>query len=77
LVLLAITRRIPFELAFPKVDVRGWHRAVLWAHVPEAAVDKNGDLPARQRYVGPNDFAGGTDCEIDAKSEALSVQRRP
>jgi hypothetical protein len=47
---------------------------VLWAAVPETAVDEDGDPPGREDQVGPYGPIGQRDRVVDAEAVAARVK---
>jgi hypothetical protein len=52
LINMPITLAIPPDLGGPELGVRLWNRSMLRATVPEASVNKYGDVGAAKREVG-------------------------
>jgi hypothetical protein len=52
LIVAPVASDIPIELCLPVVAVGARSRAVLWAPVPETAVDEDGHARAHEHHVG-------------------------
>ena len=65
-----VTGDVGFKLRAPPIGVRFWSYCVLWASVPEAAVNKDRDLRPSQCDVGPTRKIP----YVDAVPEASAVQ---
>jgi hypothetical protein len=64
----------PADLRFPELAVGGGHFPVLWASMPEAAVDEHGDLTTRKDNVRADPFAANHEGKILSKSEPGAMQ---
>lgn len=63
-----ITRGVAFELRAPIADVATGCIAVLRAAVPEAAINEDGDPPAREDDVRPNRDIRRADGVVHSKA---------
>lgn len=69
----AVASHVRVELLLPPGAVGLWHRAVLWAAMPEASVDEHGDLRPYEDDVGLGP-RGRDGSDMEPVSESTSEQ---
>lgn len=72
---VAIT--VPRELRSPIVAVAPRHGAVLWAAVPEAAIDEDGEFRSREGDIDPKHSLRGSNRIIDPETQTSGVKELP
>jgi len=76
LILLLVASHIFGQLRRPIAAIRLWNLTMIWAAVPKASVDEDGQFQTGEDNIWPNAATTKSERQILTESEAASLQLR-